>query len=81
MANNQNPEHMMQESASIARLEREHRLYEKLTNKILELIAAGTWKPVFRLPPERELSEAFGVSRTVPREVVKALEARGCWSP
>jgi GntR family transcriptional regulator, transcriptional repressor for pyruvate dehydrogenase complex len=43
----------------------------------LELISSGTWKPGYRLPPERELSEAFGVSRTVVREAVKALEARG----
>src|SRR5919106_6887467 len=77
MANNQNPENMILESASIGRLEREPRLYEKLADKILELISAGTWKPGFRLPPERELSEAFGVSRTVVREAVKALEARG----
>ena len=28
-------------------------------------------------PPERDLAEAFGVSRTVVREAVKVLEARG----
>jgi GntR family transcriptional repressor for pyruvate dehydrogenase complex len=77
MANNQNTENMMLESASIERLEREPRLYERLADKILELISSGAWKPGFRLPPERELSEAFGVSRTVVREAVKALEARG----
>ncbi|HEX5941159.1 MAG TPA: FadR/GntR family transcriptional regulator [Anaerolineales bacterium] len=77
MENNQNTENMVLESASIGRLEREPRLYEKLADKILELISTGTWKPGFRLPPERELSEAFGVSRTVVREAVKALEARG----
>src|ERR671918_1178462 len=77
MANNQNPENMILESASIGRLDREPRLYEKLADKILELISSGAWKPGFRLPPERELSEAFGVSRTVVREAIKALEARG----
>ena len=77
MANNQNTENVMLGSASIGRLEREPRLYEKLADKILDLISSGTWKPGFRLPPERELSEAFGVSRTVVREAVKALEARG----
>ena len=77
MANNQNTHNMMLEPASIVRLEREPRLYEKLADKILELVSTGTWKPGFRLPPERELSEAFGVSRTVVREAVKALEARG----
>ena len=58
-------------------LEREQRLYERVVEKVLDLIANNTWKPGNRLPPERELSEAFGVSRTVVREAVKALEARG----
>lgn len=65
------------EGAAIEPLEREQRLYERVVGKILELISSGAWKPGFRIPPERELSEAFGVSRTVLREAVKALEARG----
>jgi GntR family transcriptional repressor for pyruvate dehydrogenase complex len=65
------------ESKTIAPLEREQRLYERVVDKVLELISSGAWKPGFRLPPERELSEAFGVSRTVVREAVKAMEARG----
>jgi GntR family transcriptional repressor for pyruvate dehydrogenase complex len=67
----------MLESATIEPLEREQRLYERVVEKVLELISSGAWKPGFRLPPERELSESFGVSRTVVREAVKALEARG----
>ena len=77
MANNQNPENMILESASIGRLEREPRFYEKLADKILELISAGTWKTGFQLPPELELSKR----RTIVREAAEALEARGCWSP
>src|SRR5512132_1960965 len=65
------------EAAFIEPLEREQRLYERVVDKVLELISSGAWKPGYRLPPERELSEAFGVSRTVVREAVKALEARG----
>lgn len=65
------------DGAAIEPLEREQRLYERVVEKILELISSGAWKPGFRIPPERELSEAFGVSRTVVREAVKALEARG----
>ena len=65
------------EGTAIEPLEREQRLYERVVEKVLELISSGAWKPGFRLPPERELSEAFGVSRTVVREAVKALEARG----
>ena len=58
-------------------LEREQRLYDRVVDKVLDLITTNTWKPGYRLPPERELAEAFGVSRTVVREAVKALEARG----
>jgi GntR family transcriptional repressor for pyruvate dehydrogenase complex len=67
----------LSESAFIEPLEREQRLYERVVDKVLELISSGAWKTGYRLPPERELSEAFGVSRTVVREAVKALEARG----
>jgi GntR family transcriptional repressor for pyruvate dehydrogenase complex len=77
MADNQTADKSLLESAPIERLEREPRLYERLADKILALISSGAWKPGFRLPPERELSEAFGVSRTVVREAIKALEARG----
>lgn len=67
----------MSDTIPVAPLEREQRLYERVAEKVLELISSGAWKPGHRLPPERELSEAFGVSRTVVREAVKALEARG----
>lgn len=77
MPNEQITDSSTLESAIIEPLEREPRLYERLVDKILGLISSGAWKPSFRLPPERELSEAFGVSRTVVREAVKALEARG----
>ena len=65
------------EGGPIAPLEREQRLYERVAEKILDLISTRTWKPGYHLPPERELSESFGVSRTVIREAIKALEARG----
>ncbi|HSN78636.1 MAG TPA: FadR/GntR family transcriptional regulator [Anaerolineae bacterium] len=58
-------------------LEREQRLYERVVEKIITLIQGGAWAPGDRLPPERDLAEAFGVSRTVVREAVKTLEARG----
>ena len=58
-------------------LEREQRLYERVVDKILALFQDGTWVPGDRLPAERDLAEAFGVSRTVIREAVKTLEARG----
>ena len=77
MADNPFTDNLAPESATIAPLEREQRLYERVVDKVLELISSGAWKPGYRLPAERELSEAFGVSRTVVREAVKALEARG----
>jgi GntR family transcriptional repressor for pyruvate dehydrogenase complex len=77
MPDDQFNDNSMLESAAIEPLEREQRLYERVVEKVLELISSGAWKPGYRLPPERELSEAFGVSRTVVREAVKALEARG----
>lgn len=77
MPDDQITDNSMLETAAIEPLEREPRLYERLVDKILGLISSGAWKPGYRLPPERELSEAFGVSRTVVREAVKALEARG----
>src|ERR1043165_6952412 len=77
MSDEQITDNSLLESAAIEPLAREQRLYERVVDKVLELISSGTWKPGFRLPPERELSEAFGVSRTVVREAVKALEARG----
>jgi hypothetical protein len=45
-------------------LEREQRLYERVADKVLTLIKNDTWRPGDRLPPERELADAFGVSRT-----------------
>jgi GntR family transcriptional repressor for pyruvate dehydrogenase complex len=77
MADDLNNTSPLVEVATIQPLEREPRLYERVVDKVLDLISSGAWKPGFRLPPERELSEAFGVSRTVVREAVKALEARG----
>ena len=77
MSDDQITHNSMLESAAIEPLEREPRLYQRLVDKIVGLISSGAWKPGLRLPPERELSEAFGVSRTVVREAVKALEARG----
>lgn len=42
--------------------------------KIKEMILAGELKPGDRLPPEKELSEHLGLSRSSLREAVKALE-------
>ncbi len=58
-------------------INREARLSDKVTEAILETIASNQLKPGDLLPPERELGRQFGVSRTVIREAVRALAAKG----
>jgi GntR family transcriptional repressor for pyruvate dehydrogenase complex len=53
------------------------RLYEQVVGQIEKLIFGGQLKAGDRLPAERELSDKFGVSRTVIREAVKALQEKG----
>jgi GntR family transcriptional repressor for pyruvate dehydrogenase complex len=53
------------------------RLYEQIVGQIEDSILCGDLKPGDRLPPERELAEQFGVSRTAVREAVKALTQKG----
>ncbi len=53
------------------------RLYEQIVTQIEESIVSGTLKPGDQLPPERELAERFGVSRTAVREAIKALHEKG----
>jgi GntR family transcriptional repressor for pyruvate dehydrogenase complex len=58
-------------------VQREARLSDKVTEAIIETIASNRLKPGDLLPPERELGIQFGVSRTVIREAVHALAAKG----
>jgi GntR family transcriptional repressor for pyruvate dehydrogenase complex len=53
------------------------RLYEQIITQIQNLVMDGSLRPGDKLPPERELAEQFGVSRTAVREAVKALRERG----
>jgi GntR family transcriptional regulator, transcriptional repressor for pyruvate dehydrogenase complex len=48
-----------------------------VTQAIIDTIASNQLKPGDMLPPERELGKQFGVSRTVIREAVRALAAKG----
>ena len=45
--------------------------------KFRQMIQSEGLQPLSRLPPERTLGEQFGVSRTVIREALKVLVARG----
>lgn len=58
-------------------IERQPRLSDKVANMMLETILSRRLKVGDRLPSERELGEQFGVSRTVIREAVRALVAKG----
>ena len=59
------------------KLVRTSRLYEQIVQQIEESIVKGALKPGDQLPPERELAQRFGVSRTAVREAVKALREKG----
>src|SRR5581483_4982476 len=63
--------------SEIAPLSRERSLPERVAERMLQLITSKGWEQGKRIPPERDLAVAFGVSRTVIREAVKTLEARG----
>lgn len=56
---------------------RSSRLYEQIVQQVVESIHKGVMKPGNQLPPERELAQQFGVSRTAVREAVKALREKG----
>lgn len=52
-------------------------LREQVMNELGRAIARGTLSPGDTLPRETDLSDAYGVSRTVMREAIKGLAARG----
>lgn len=56
---------------------RDSTLTERADEQIENLIVSGAMRPGDRLPPERELGEMLGVSRTVVREAVRSLAAKG----
>jgi GntR family transcriptional regulator, transcriptional repressor for pyruvate dehydrogenase complex len=65
------------EPDGFAQLERDPSLAERVTLALLNGIVSGRLRTGDWLPSERELGEQFGVSRTVVREAVRGLQARG----
>jgi len=59
------------------RLQRAQRLSDRVAVEIEQLIQQHELQPGERLPAERDLGDSFGVSRTVIREAVRALAAKG----
>jgi DNA-binding FadR family transcriptional regulator len=53
------------------------RLVDRVVGSIQNLIVKGQLEPEAKLPPERELAEQMGVSRTVIREAIRILVAKG----
>ena len=53
------------------------RPYEQIVKQIQQAIRSGQLPRGTRLPTERELSEQFGVSRSVVREAIKVLGTMG----
>jgi len=52
-------------------------LYESVSEQLLSAIRDAQLRPGDRIPSERELGEQFGVSRTVIREAIRHLAAKG----
>lgn len=56
---------------------KKRRIYQDVAERIRDLVDDGILKPGDQLPPERELSERFGVSRTSVREAIRTMELLG----
>src|SRR5215467_13130589 len=59
---------------------RRNRLYEEVARQIEEMITQQM-KPGDMLPPERQLAERFGVSRSSIRDAIRRLEHVGLVEP
>lgn len=53
------------------------RLHDQIAEHLLQLISGGEYGPGDKLPPERELAEALGVSRGSLRQALVALDVAG----
>jgi GntR family transcriptional repressor for pyruvate dehydrogenase complex len=53
------------------------KVYEQVAEQLLGQIGARHLKPGDALPPERELTESFGVGRSSIREALRMLESQG----
>lgn len=62
-------------SQSMLRIVEKKRAYEDIVQQVLTLIEDGNFKQGDQLPSERELTEAFKVSRTTVREAIRTLES------
>lgn len=68
---------MPQTPDELPRIARPLRLSEEVSRDLQRRIARGDLKPGERLPTEKALGDAFGVSRAVVREAIARLKADG----
>lgn len=64
-------------SVEILRIIKMPQLYEEISERLIGYVRDGTWKPGDRLPSERDLSQALGVSRPTLREALASLQLAG----
>ena len=65
------------DALSFQPLQRAPKLSDTVTQSVLDLITGDALRPGDRLPSERDLAQQFGVSRTVVREALRSLAAKG----
>lgn len=53
------------------------RAYEDIVRQLAEMVRTGQYKPGDKLPPERELAEAFGVGRPTLRQALTVMAQAG----
>lgn len=58
-------------------ISRQPKLSDQVEEEFIRLIERGELRPGNQLAPERELADRFTVSRTVIREAIRSLAARG----
>jgi GntR family transcriptional repressor for pyruvate dehydrogenase complex len=68
---------MTEAPLNLDRVDRTPRLSDVVSERLLTAIHDAKLQPGARLPSERELGDQFGVSRTVIREAIRHLAARG----
>ena len=68
---------MADEVLRLDAVDRRPNLYEIVSDRLLAAIREAGLTPGSKIPSERELGEQFGVSRTVIREAIRHLAAKG----
>lgn len=72
---------MAQDTSTDLRIERRPKLSERVLATVRTQILSGEIKPGEKLPTESQMTDMFGVSRTVVREAIATLAADGLVEP